>query len=196
MSAHASLSVSRAFYRVMACDRDGLVTLISLTPTLPDAITLAEAFCGEESRRRQQADFQPRPGDARTVYLEDWRGGPQQGCWEYLGPRDGGFFQRLGEPYRRRPARRPARKTDNLNGRKSLPNAGDLADCLLLDEQTRKGGWKARLAAGQLSGPIINGKELPETCQGGQMVRLVVAATSSDGKTIQFRWPSNPPAEA
>jgi len=72
----------------------------------------------------------------------------------------------------------------------SLPKAGDRVEAILLEEKTKKGGWKAKHLPSGLSGPIINNSEMPLDKKAHDRIDLVV--TSANDKEIQFRFDSGP----
>jgi len=70
----------------------------------------------------------------------------------------------------------------------TLPNAGDRVEALLLDQKTRKGGWKARHEPSGLSGPIQNSADVPGDRKPGDKLTLIVA--SANQREIAFRYPT------
>lgn len=64
---------------------------------------------------------------------------------------------------------------------------GSRVRAVLLEERTKKGGWKARTADGQLSGHISNSTSVPTDRKSGDEVELVV--TSAKPTEAIFRWP-------
>lgn len=78
------------------------------------------------------------------------------------------------------PAGAQARATD------SLPNSGDLVEAVLLEEKTRKGGWKAKHEPSGLKGPIQNTVSVPSDAAPSQRVRLVVA--HANPRDVAFNW--------
>lgn len=69
----------------------------------------------------------------------------------------------------------------------TLPKSGDRVEATLLEERTKKGGWKARHEPSGLSGPIQNSADVPATVKPGNRMTLVVASVSS--REIAFRVP-------
>lgn len=65
--------------------------------------------------------------------------------------------------------------------------AGALVEAVLLEERTKKGGWKARHEPSGLSGPIINSGDVPATAKPGDRLGLVVASVTA--REIAFRFP-------
>lgn len=64
---------------------------------------------------------------------------------------------------------------------------GSRVRAVLLEERTKKGGWKARTVDGQLSGHISNTTNVPTDRKPGDEVDLVV--TSAKPTESIFRWP-------
>lgn len=73
-----------------------------------------------------------------------------------------------------------------------LPAAGDIVEATLLEEKTKKGGWKARHNATEIEGPIVNSPNVPPDKKPGDVILLEVAAPTP--KEISFRY--NPEAKA
>jgi len=69
-----------------------------------------------------------------------------------------------------------------------LPKSGDRVEAVLLEERTKKGGWKARHEHSGLSGPIQNSDAVPAEKKPGDHVELLVAFASPRG--IAFKWPA------
>jgi CRISPR-associated protein Cmr6 len=72
--------------------------------------------------------------------------------------------------------------------RGTLPKPGDRVEATLLEERTKKGGWKARHEPSGLSGPIHNSQDVPPTATAGSRLTLVVASVSD--REIAFRVPA------
>lgn len=77
--------------------------------------------------------------------------------------------------------------TPSLGGLK-LPSPGDRVEAVLLEEKTKKGGWKARHIATGITGPIQNSNEVPGDKNAGERVILIV--TSANEREIAFRYPT------
>ncbi len=71
-----------------------------------------------------------------------------------------------------------------------LPQTGERVDAVLLDEKTKKGGWKAKHEASGLQGPIQNAADVPGEVEPGRRVDLVVASVNRNRHEIAFRWPA------
>lgn len=72
----------------------------------------------------------------------------------------------------------------------ALPQQGERVDAVLLDEKTKKGGWKAKHETSGLQGPIQNAAAVPGDAEPGQRVDLVVAFVNRNRREIGFRWPA------
>jgi len=66
--------------------------------------------------------------------------------------------------------------------------AGDNVEAVLLEERTKKGGWKALHEASGMAGHIHNSGEVPATQKPGNHLTLVVASVSA--REIAFRFPT------
>jgi CRISPR-associated protein Cmr6 len=71
------------------------------------------------------------------------------------------------------------------------PKTGDRMEALLLEERTRKGGWRARHETTGLVGPIHNSVDVPASAKPGDRVTLLVASVSA--REIAFRFPTASP---
>ncbi|WP_428941035.1 type III-B CRISPR module RAMP protein Cmr6 [Fontivita pretiosa] len=74
----------------------------------------------------------------------------------------------------------------------TLPKSKDLVEATLLEERTKKGGWKARHEPSGLAGPIQNSADVPATKKAGDRLTLIVASVSAS--EIAFRVPTETPA--
>lgn len=70
------------------------------------------------------------------------------------------------------------------------PISGERVPAQLLDEKTKKGGWKAKHIKSGLEGPIVDSHNVPADAQPAQTVQLtVVHSVSADRRReIAFRW--------
>ena len=66
-------------------------------------------------------------------------------------------------------------------------NAGDIVPCRLLEEKTKKGGWKAETIDGSMGGAIINSPDVPADAQPGEELRLKVRQPKGKGDS-QFEF--------
>ena len=95
-------------------------------------------------------------------------------------------FEKFARLDQRRPSPPPRRPP-------AMPNPGDKVQAVLVEEKTKKGGWKAKHKASRLIGPIQNTTDMPADKQSGEEVSLIVAIAKP--RTIAFRWPT-PAGEA
>jgi CRISPR-associated protein Cmr6 len=70
----------------------------------------------------------------------------------------------------------------------ALPKPGERVEATLLEERTKKGGWKARHEPSGLTGPVQNTGDVPATAKVGDRLTLVVASVTA--REIAFRFPS------
>jgi CRISPR-associated protein Cmr6 len=70
----------------------------------------------------------------------------------------------------------------------SLPRPGERVEAVLLEEKTRKGGWRARHVATGIAGPIQNSNDVPGDKKAGDTVTLIVQSTNE--REIAFRHPT------
>lgn len=68
------------------------------------------------------------------------------------------------------------------------PKPGDRVEATLLEERTKKGGWKAQHQATGLAGPIQNSAVVPLDKKPGDAVTLIVATVSM--QEMHFRYPT------
>ncbi len=71
---------------------------------------------------------------------------------------------------------------------KVLPRPGDKVEAQLLEERTKKGGWRAMHGGSGLSGPIQNSGDVPSDKKAGDVLELIVASATERG--IDFRYPT------
>lgn len=71
----------------------------------------------------------------------------------------------------------------------ALPKPGDRVEATLLEERTKKGGWKAKHDPSGLRGPIQNTSDVPATAKAGDRLTLVVAI--SKPREIAFKFPTS-----
>lgn len=70
----------------------------------------------------------------------------------------------------------------------ALPKPGDRVEATLLEERTKKEGWKARHQATGLAGPIQNSGDVPAEKKARDVITLIVAAVSAH--EMHFRYPT------
>ncbi len=78
--------------------------------------------------------------------------------------------------------------------RGTLPKAGDRVEATLLEERTKKGGWKARHDPSGLAGLIHNSADVPATAKAGDRLTLTVAAVSDREIAFQVPTRGQPPS--
>lgn len=71
---------------------------------------------------------------------------------------------------------------------KVLPKPGDRVEAQLLEERTKKGGWRATHAPSGLSGPIQNSGDVPSDRKPGDTLELIIASATERG--LDFRYPT------
>ena len=102
----------------------------------------------------------------------------------------------LAEEAQRVPRRQPPRRSDaSINARSAyvspptrtgLPRANDRVQAEILEEKTRKGGWRARHLDSGLEGAIQDTQSVPAEMRAGQVVELTVAWVNEHG--VAFKW--------
>jgi hypothetical protein len=68
----------------------------------------------------------------------------------------------------------------------SLPKAGDMVEAVLLEERTKKGGWRAKHVATGIAGPIQNSADVPADKKVGEPLTLRVQ--SANEREIAYRF--------
>ena len=170
---------SPARYRVVARLCDGSRALVCLARSLDEAVAGARQFRDAVIAHRGNLAHQGNRGRDRiaAVCTEEWVGGSLEGRWERLGSNRGGFVHVFRGP-----------REDPGTAGSGRPHSGQKAQCVLLEQKTRKGGWRARLLGRELSGPVTNSADVPSSAGPGQVVTLRIGAMSADGGRIQFDW--------
>src|SRR5690606_37175482 len=91
--------------------------------------------------------------------------------------------------------RKPTFPTPTLAGsqgsqasKATLPNAGDRVNAELLEEKTKKGGWKAKHRDSVLVCPIQTWSDVPADKKPGDAVLLIVRFANV--REIAFRYPT------
>ncbi len=113
--------------------------------------------------------------------LKDFRPPGSQGVRPRSGSTPGGS---RGGGHRTPTTPVPQRRSNRTNP--NLPSPGQIVDATLLEEKTKKGGWRARHTASGVSGPIVNTNETPSDWQPGMEVELKVEAAND--QIINFRY--------
>lgn len=72
---------------------------------------------------------------------------------------------------------------------RDLPKPGQKVEALLLEERTRKGGWRAMHAPSGLSGPVQNSGDVPSDKTAGDVLELIVASATE--RSVDFRYPTS-----
>ena len=70
----------------------------------------------------------------------------------------------------------------------ALPSPGKMIDAQLLEERTKKGGWKAMHEPSGLAGAIQNSGDVPTDKNVGDTLKLIVA--SANERELAFRFPT------
>ena len=123
-----------ARYRVMTGSRQGSAGLVSLAESRSQAVALAARFRDNMlALRTGQAQPRRETEGLKSVYVEEWIGTLTSGRWVRLGPGRGGFFHSFST---RRGVRRVETPSTGLH-------SGARVACVLLEQRTRKGGWRA-----------------------------------------------------
>ncbi len=125
---------------------------------------------GERSQRpkgRQNASFDSAPVDLTAPYT---------------GGFSGGFSSDKGNS-----RRKPDKKAGSSSG-SGLPQNGHWVEATLLEEKTKKGGWRAQEVKTKISGPLLNSTQVSSESEPGQKVSLLVHA--SNQFEMIFRWPT------
>lgn len=72
---------------------------------------------------------------------------------------------------------------------RDLPKPGRKVEAQLLEERTKKGGWRATHAPSGLSGPVQNNGDVPSDKKAGDVLELIVASATERG--VDFRYPTS-----
>ena len=67
--------------------------------------------------------------------------------------------------------------------------AGDWVEAVLLEERTKKGGWRAEYPVSKLSGPIVNTGHVSGEQAAGDKVELIIHSLNKF--EMMFRWPTD-----
>jgi CRISPR-associated protein Cmr6 len=101
-----------------------------------------------------------------------------------VGGKTSAGYGRLGVPDRRTTAGATAATPSGMS-RVSL-KVGSRVEAVLLDERTKKGGWKARHDGAGLEGPVQNSNEVPANKKAGEQITVEVKIAK--GKESAFRY--------
>lgn len=76
-----------------------------------------------------------------------------------------------------------------LSATVGLPKAGQTVEVELLEERTKKGGWRARHPGSGLSGPVHNSADVPDSARPGQRLQMVVASVTPTEMAFRYSRP-------
>ena len=139
---------------------------------------------------RFQFAFAPRTtaGREHLPTVENWLKNALQ--WLGAGAKTAVGYGRFGEP---QPMRKEQADQQQTSARPSptpsLPVSSDMVEAILLEEKTRKGGWKAKHVGSGIAGPIQNTGDVPSDAEAGTTLSLIVA--SAKPTEIAFRYPTD-----
>ena len=68
--------------------------------------------------------------------------------------------------------------------------AGQETSATLLEERTKKGGWRVRINGTEYQGPIVNSNEVPSQAKVGDVIKVKI--NSANQKSPSFRWICSP----
>ncbi|MEW6229401.1 MAG: hypothetical protein AB1700_15145, partial [Bacillota bacterium] len=164
--------------------------------------SLVRAHDTERTSGQDDGSLWSIPRIARLGTMLEWNGSPPRAKTEYVGlDRKGASWCRDRRVLPTPEGVAKGRATVSIGGRLQGPTldkptvpgattltlkSGMKVRCALLEEKTKKGGWKARTVEGNLVGHIIPGKE-PQGVKPGDEVELVVYG--NDPRNLSFRWP-------
>lgn len=131
------------------------------------------------------------PADTPPEKAEAWTGLAMEILREALAER--GVSGKTSSGYGRlvpaMPLREARRPSSAAHARpRVLPRPGERVAAQLLEERTRKGGWRALHAPSGLSGPIQNSGDVPSDRKAGDTLELIVASATERG--LDFRYPT------
>ncbi|MBF2053056.1 MAG: type III-B CRISPR module RAMP protein Cmr6 [Candidatus Sericytochromatia bacterium] len=189
--------------------RTDIAARVSAQPEEP-VLDLSSPATAEGEGRRERRERRPRPqgeGESNTQRERRPRREKPAGGGKFA-PRPAGERperrprrperEPLPEPthWTERPGRRP--RTESGPGRNrqlaGLPQAGEWYEVTLLEERTKKDGWRATESKSGLSGPVVNTSMVPGDAEPGQKVQMIVHAVNK--LEMMFRWPTDKEREA
>ncbi|MGO9814880.1 MAG: type III-B CRISPR module RAMP protein Cmr6 [Isosphaeraceae bacterium] len=103
-----------------------------------------------------------------------------------VGAKTSSGYGRLGAPNTDQPNRSAPAGTQTRAP--DVPQPGIRVQAVLLEEKTKKGGWKAKHDSSGLDGPIQNTGDVPGDKRPGDKVILIVASVNP--REIAFRYPT------
>ena len=159
-------------YRIMLKRANGDVVLARLCRTREEACHLAKKACKQHVERLKthwwrisQSDIRP-----KEVFVETWRGGLTSGSWVLL---------RCDESPFRLPFKFHDRPRAYKHNRQRKFKSGEIVDCVLLQDKTRKGGWRAKVPGTIYQGPVTDWQSVPATKSAGESILLKVCSVSA-----------------
>jgi len=173
----------------------------------PEIVRIKEACVKEFNELVRAHDKKRLSGDDGTIWsipriarlgrMLEWNGAPPRIETDYVGlDKDGAKWWRQrrvlltpeGVVNASGPsvANRPGPSAPHATMPHPAIKSGTRVHCLLLEEKTKKGGWKAQTIEGSLKGHILPDNE-PLGIKPGDRVELVIHGT--DPKNLSFRWP-------
>ena len=162
-------------YRVMIKHRDGSVALFRLEETLKAARIAANTAFRDYQRALDNNPAQAlADGRPFRIYVQLRMGSPIDGRWETVLEHRGGFDRVLKLPRKRKTSDQIA--------------SGDLIDCKLLPDKTRRGGWRACIVGTTHVGPVLCHNQPPADWQPGMTVKLQLCSLSRRSGNAQFSW--------
>lgn len=167
-------------FRVLARRRRGAPDIIWLTNERRYAIDLAEQLDALIAKQWLANPSAANDGldSICSVCVECWTEESAGSLWQEVWPPCKVDAKEPKARRNKRPNMRPL----------GLPKSGDLVECILLAEKTRRGGWKAKLVKSDLVGPITNSSDVPPDTHPNKTVTLRIGAISDDGKHLQLVW--------
>jgi len=82
----------------------------------------------------------------------------------------------------------PSARFPDIRNKHGLPAPGNVVEAVLLEERTKKGGWRAIHEPTGFEGPIVNTGEVPADKKAGDVVSLTVGSVNQNKKMMDFRW--------
>jgi CRISPR-associated protein (TIGR03986 family) len=187
------------------CTEDGGLELGLKSDT--ETVRIKEAFVKEFNDLIRAHDKERLSCDDGTIWsipriaqlgrMLEWNGAPPRTETDYVGldndgakwwrqrrvlPTPEGVVNASGTSV----ANRPGPSAPHVTTPHPAIKSGTRVHCLLLEEKTKKGGWKAKTIEGGLKGHILPDNE-PQGIKPDEQVELVIHGT--DPKNLSFRWP-------
>ncbi len=188
-------------FRIIAKQADGSVALITLCQTRSEARNKARLEVDQHLARLRHDRLEvlldrKRPSQ---VIIEQWIGPATSGQWKTIERNEGGYqFTFYDSPPRKHKNQKPypAAANRDRDGDASqgatpdalTPKCGDLVECVLLEQRTRKNGWLAKIVGYPVSGPITGSPPTTQTLQPGMRIKLKVCSFKLTTGTAQLAW--------